>query len=509
VADNEPLSLPKDKSAVGKSRAPFRMPPKSPDDSAVEATTKTWKQLGLWPQVTDALGEMQLLQPTPVQQQAIPALLHPTNPHTCFLAATGSGKTLAYALPLLQLVKQSDALERPSSRPRLVILAPTRELVVQITAVVKQVCHELKLSTTALYGSSKSYGNQRQALKRPVDVIVATPLRLLQHVKGRNVYLNQVEHVVLDEMDTLVEQGFAAELASVLYPILYHKQSTQKDVDPAKDVHEKTPRLVLTSATLTQSILKMIGAHDDRVVAKKMHRKEAPTLLLPNMQVLKAPGLHKTIPRLQQMFVDVGGADKMDLIVDLVASSKSTMTMVFCNTAASCRAVQFALEQAGIDNTGYHGDLNSAMRTQNLQAFRKQESSILVCTDLAARGLDIPSVDHVVLFDFPLNPVDYLHRTGRTARQGRKGKVTALVAKRDQVLANAIQHAVEKGQPVDGLSSSKKTYSADSKSNTNKKKPTRSMKGSGPRKGLVKKRRWWTVLWSTTLLARDNGPPLR
>jgi superfamily II DNA/RNA helicase len=456
-----------DASAISKSRAPFKMPRNSPDDSFSTTSEKSWSTLGLWPPVVDSLTqELKLESPTPVQVIAIPALLKYPPQHVCFLAATGSGKTLSYALPLLQTLKQNDELERPSKRPRLLILAPTRELTLQITQVVKRLSHALKFSTTCLTGGSKTYGKQAKDLDRSLDVVVATPARLLQHWKDQNVFLGNVQHIVLDEMDTMLEQGFATELKALLYPVLYRKKPTDVLVDPVTDVHEGTPQLVLTSATMTQAILKMVGSQTDveGVTAKKLYQKKEESkqpalLVLPKMLVLKAPGLHKTIPRLQQVFVDVGGADKLDLLVDLMRSNQQfKMIMVFCNTAAACRAVQFALEQADLQTLAYHGELNSAVRTQNLKDYRAGARSTLVCTDLAARGLDIPDVDHVVLFDFPLNAADYLHRTGRTARQGRPGRVSALVTKRDQVLANAIERAVQRGEPVDGLSSRKSDY---------------------------------------------------
>lgn len=470
-----------DASAFSKSRAPFTNPEESPDESDQKVT---WNSLGLWPLLSDFVrDDLGFASPTPVQKLAIPAVLKQKD-NVSFLAATGSGKTLAYALPLLQLCKLQDLseTERPSKRPRLIILAPTRELVVQITGIVKQICHGLKLSCAGgLYGSSKSYGRQRQDLDRPIDIVVATPGRLLKHWKDGNIFLSRVQHIVLDEMDTIVEQGFVGDLREILYPIMYHKQAGQKGIDPERDLQEDAPRLVFTSATMTQAIQKILG--DDELVGAKKHHQtnsaakpsanQAP-LLLPKMKVLKAKGLHQTVPHLQQVFVDVGGSDKLNLLLDLLSSQRSSRTMIFCNTAASCRAVQFALSEVSIPSLAYHGELNSAARLENLKSFRTgEQNEVLVCTDLAARGLDIPTVDHVVLFDFPLNALDYLHRTGRTARQGQKGKVTALVAKRDKVLANAIERAVTSGQPIDGLSSRKSDY------NTPQSSPSKP--GKGPR----------------------------
>lgn len=508
-----------DGGSVSKSRVPFSMPKNSADDSKPVAGGKdlTWNTLGLWTELVSALEkEMQLPTPTPVQLLVIPELLREPPISLAFLAATGSGKTLAYALPILQQVKSQEVFDETftlrSKRPRVLILVPTRELVVQITSVVKSLSHSIKLSSCSITGG-EDYGKQRKALNRPVDVVVATPGRLIKHWKEQNVLFSNLQHVVLDEMDTMLEQGFAEQLRELLYPLLYHKEADQA-VDPAADLAADAPRVILTSATMTQAVQKMIGDSNDSsglVSAKKHYRKpeengspssasnkgsggggqKGPSIVLPNMKVVKASGLHKAVPRLKQVFVDVGGADKISLLVDIVAGSggdgaavstkkqdSSALTMVFCNTAQSVRAVQFALAEARIESLSYHGDLNSIVRTDNLRKFRAAGqmnadgdldqatplARVLVCTDLAARGLDVPEVDHVVMFDFPLNALDYLHRSGRTARgvlgerQGN-GRVTALVTKRDKVLANGIENAVSAGQPLDGLSSRKSDYS--------------------------------------------------
>lgn len=482
-----------DDSAMSKSRAPFRMPKNSADDSvSMKKGSLAWNELGLWTELVDCLrGELRLPSPTPVQQLVVPEILKEPFQHIAFLAATGSGKTLAYLTPLLQQLKQEevfDSVDRRNKRPRLLILVPTRELAVQIRDVVKALCHHIKLSSCGVVGG-EDYGKQRKQLDRPVDVVVATPGRLLKHWKDHNIFLGSLDHIVMDEMDTMLEQGFSKDLKQLLYPLLYNKQADQS-VILGSDLKEKVPRIILTSATMTQSIQKILGDEDTSSVnAKRHHRKQdehdrsspAP-IVLPKCRVIKAPGLHKTVPRLQQVFIDVGSTDKMSLIVDIVSKGgsgaaiaeskqdRSALTLVFCNTASACQAVQYALSEAHIETLAYHGELNSAVRAENLQQFREAGKDavsslpkVLICTDLAARGLDVPQVDHVVMFDFPLNALDYLHRSGRTARgvtADRKGngRVTALVTKRDKVLANAIETAVLRGEPIDGLSSRKSDY---------------------------------------------------
>lgn len=498
--------------------------------------------MGLLTELCECLqNELGLPSPTPVQSLVIPELLKDDAGSLAFLAATGSGKTLAYVLPLLQKLKQQELFEqyeRKAKRPRLLILAPTRELASQITAVCKSLSHSAKISTQALVGGVDR-GTQRRALAgRPVDVVVATPGRLLQHWKDGYLFLGQVQAVVLDEMDTMLEQGFQRELRDLLYPLLYN--ATSKEMDdlerkqaahgrpaileaPLKDT---APQIIMTSATMTQSVQKLVGDNPKtsklHISAKKLHigsggsdnssgsdkgAADTPSpqnskLMLPNMKIISAPGLHKTVPRLEQVFVDVGSTDKMSLLLDVVASQNrnTKATIVFCNTAASVRAVQYALSEARIESLGYHGDLNSATRTENLQRFRQGaadgrdsptdgEPKILVCTDIAARGLDIPQVDSVVMFDFPLNAMDYLHRSGRTARGSGRGKVTALVSKRDKVLATAIEHAVVRGESLDGLSSRKSDYLPGARFGTKPKAHNRSGGGGGGSSSKTSNRR--------------------
>lgn len=496
-----------DQSAMSKSRAPFRMPKNSADDSRTPsalANGLAWNPLGLFTELVNCLEkDLSLKSPTPVQSLVIPELLKGEKESLAFLAATGSGKTLAYLLPLMQQLKQQELFEnyeRRPRRPRLLILVPTRELALQITMVLKSLSHSIKLSSQALVGGQDK-GNQRRALaSRPVDVVVATPGRLLQHWKDESVFLGSVEAIVLDEMDTMLEQGFQRELREILYPLLYVRKP-EKDSTVPPDLKEGAPQVVLTSATMTQSIQKLLGDNPKTsklaVAGKKLHRggeTQYSKLFLPPMKIITAPGLHKAIPRLEQIFVDVGNTDKISLLVDVVASQRNNATVIFCNTASSVQAVQYALTESRIETLSYHGELNSIARSENLKRFRRgasgavkddgtNEPNFLVCTDLAARGLDIPEVDHVVMFDFPLNAIDYLHRSGRTARGEGKGKVTALVAKRDKVLAMAIEQAVVKGEPLDGLSSRKSDYVPGAKFGVKAKRPQRGRRGAPPGRG--------------------------
>ena len=544
---------PDDMSSTARSRAPFSGPrgsfddaiPEGPDASTAagdgeDAAASLWSSLGLITELVDTLSKPTSERgmgfsagPTPVQKMAIPAILqgyvpydadvearrrskektsafgahadHTGEGNVAFAAATGSGKTLAYLLPVVQMLKSDELLSlslppeqaarlRKPKRPRAIILAPTRELSTQILTVLKQISHSAKVSSESLVGG-EDYGKQRKRLEsRPVDVVVATPGRLVKHLQAGNVFLGSVRHVVIDEFDTMLEQGFQSDLGTILHPLLYQKKVIYpSEVDRLRLV-EGAPQIVLTTATMTNAVRRLLA--DPTVEPKKQYRaepdpnKEVNIVLPKDIRVLTAPGLHKAVPRLRQTFVDVGNADKLSLLNDIVAGSGGqgsvvtrsdgslpdgsghALTLVFCNTVPSARAAQHSLAEAGVPSLCYHGDLSSADRAENLQTFRDAASSndsdaprVLVCTDIAARGLDVPEVDHVCMFDFPLNPIDYLHRAGRTARatavksmRAGSGRVTALVAKRDRVLAGAIERAVREGEPLDQLSSRKSDY---------------------------------------------------
>ncbi len=566
------------------------IPTNSPQNHASSSSSSStpdllWSKLGLTTELAQHLSSPIAAKgmgfvdgPTPVQQMSIPAILSGgSSPNkkqsVAFAAATGSGKTLAYLLPIIQILKAQEMLFqqggdsnvngnpsfRKPKRPRAIILAPTRELTIQIASVLKSLSHTIKLSTTSLVGG-EDLGKQRKRLDRPIDILVSTPGRLVKHWNDGNVFLGSIEFIVLDEVDTMLEQGFQGDIGKVLHPLLYKHKGAFKNDDQLLDtidVVEGAPQVVITSATMTNAVRRLFRNDKDNGLLVKSHKKnQVPTkhddikILLPkNMRVLTAPGLHRAVPRLKQVFIDVGNADKLSLLVDLVANDgkggagsvltsrdkmmqskageRGGLTLIFCNTVSSCRAVQHGLTESGIDSLSYHGELNSAARAENLNLFREAGKAmynhnnndsdeedykdgdasddwdmfedvddweselvdgssssstrkipkIMVCTDVAARGLDVPEVDHVVMFDFPLNPIDYLHRAGRTARgvnqqhindkntRAGSGRVSALVAKRDRVLAMAIEGAVQRGEPLDGLTSRKSDYMPGAKLN--------------------------------------------
>jgi len=272
-------------------------------------------------------------------------------------------------------------------------------------------------------------GAQRAALDRPVDILVGTPSRVVQHASKGSLYYGDVEVVVIDEADTMLDRGFGVEVANIL-------KAVRGKPDPA--------RCILVSATMTKQVRHLVAGS------------------FPSIRTVETSTLHKGVSGAKHTFLPVEpGVNKVDLVAQVVEGevARGRRVMVFCNTLDSCRAVDHHLRERGAPTVCYHGDVPLEERKNAIKEFADPEADpppLLVATDLAARGLDIPGrVDHVVNFDFPLNPVDYLHRTGRTARAGATGRITSLVAKGDRVLAQRVEEALGKGLPLDALSGDK------------------------------------------------------
>jgi len=511
----------------------FKASKASPDDNS--ASTSTWESFGLLPSVVEgaynAIGSDS--PPTTVQSLAISKIIYNKNTkknHVAFAAATGSGKTLAYLLPTFHKLKiteemrkaknlfDDDYSRRPSKRPRSLILAPTRELAYQILEVCKKLTHTTKLSIVSAIGgndkgSSSSLSAQKKQLNRPVDIVVGTPGRVLKLWEEQHLFLGKVEVVVVDEVDTMLEEGFQKEIGRISRGIFFQPEKAGGVLEERRIDDDRLgrspipPQLIVTTATMTPSVTEFLQTGKVSRKNKNMRTSSAiksgaeeNKVDLPSpIEIVTAPGLHKAVPRLSHQFIDVGNSDKIGLCVTAVLESLREnerknvkgKKMVFCNSLASCRAVEFGLREGGVDNClCYHGDLTTSDRAENLKRFRSDEEDsdcdVLVCTDIAARGLDILGVDHVFCFDFPLNAIDYLHRAGRTARglnnMGKgQGKCSSFVAKRDKVLATAIEKNVRKGLPIDELTGRKSDYIPKAKEDMSKKRH------GGGTKGVAKK----------------------
>lgn len=398
--------------------------------------SNSFSELGLTPEALKALENMNITRPTQIQEIGIPSILKHTQ--NCILAApTGTGKTLAYLLPIMQLLKQDEVegVKVPAARPRALVLLPSRELATQVLKVAKSISHFIKLRARMLSGGFGVKKQKKTVLKEVIDILVCTPGRLLLHMDNNDIYLSKVKYVVVDEADSLFGEGFKEDLQKVFFPI-------QKRMEAKKD----HVRFIFVGATFSKSLIELINKQ------------------FPNTKKLISSSIHHIHPTLKQSFIPVTGDKQEQLLAILQKDLKERKrVIVFCNTIPSCRSTDHFLNEHGIQTSCYHGEIKPTHRERNYRWFVKGERRVLVCTDIASRGLDTIMVDHVILFDFPLNVIDYLHRVGRTARVGRPGKVTALITKRDRALANNIMKAIQKKQSLENVTASLEMTSKETK----------------------------------------------
>ncbi|KAJ7969753.1 DEAD-box ATP-dependent RNA helicase [Quillaja saponaria] len=386
-----------------------------------------FEELGLTEEVMGAVTEMGIKVPTEIQCIGIPAVLEGKS--VVLGSHTGSGKTLAYMLPLVQLLRRDEAMvgvPLKPRRPRAVVLCPTRELSEQVFRVAKSISHHARFRSIMVSGGVR-LRPQEDSLNNPIDVVVGTPGRVLQHIEEGNMVYGDITYLVLDEADTMFDRGFGPDIRKFIGP-LKHRASK-----PGGQAFQT----VLVTATMTKAVQNLVDEEFQGIVH------------------LRTSTLHKKIASARHDFIKLSGSEnKLESLLQVLEPSltKGNRVMVFCNTLNSSRAVDHFLSENNVSTVNYHGEVPAEQRVENLNKFKSDDADCptLVCTDLAARGLDL-DVDHVIMFDFPLNSIDYLHRTGRTARMGAKGKVTSLVAKKDSILANRIDEAIRKNESLESL----------------------------------------------------------
>ncbi|GLE03115.1 hypothetical protein PINS_up011994 [Pythium insidiosum] len=379
---------------------------------------------------------MGIEKPTGIQMKSIPAIL--SRQDILCTAQTGTGKTLAYMVPVVeQLHRNEEALktaqrlagkENPTpplpSRPEVLVLLPSRELALQVGDVSKRLAHSAKFaSCTVTSGVPKSV--QQRSLARRLDVVIGTPGRVAKCIDKGDFYVSRVNTVVLDEADTLLDakMGFRSELDAVLKPI---QASAAKRQQPLQ--------VVLVAATIRSPL--------DRVVRNRFG----------DLKLVSDDQLHQTPSTLREEFVRTTNEQKQSALREALHRHhvRDARTVVFCRNAASCRATDHMLREHGFASRCLHGDMPVAQREASVADFQRDDSGvkILVCTDLAARGLHFDGVKHVVMVDFPKSAVDYLHRAGRAGRAGEQGVVTSLVTRHDLPLARSIEEAKQQRRTI-------------------------------------------------------------
>lgn len=358
---------------------------------------QNFAELGLSKPVLAALEEAGYSEPTTIQRRTIGLILDGHN--LLASAETGSGKTAAFALPIV------DCLQEPSDKPRALVLAPTRELALQVSSQFKIFGKQLGLRVVTIYGGA-GMDAQLRALKGKVDIIVATPGRLNDCLERRAVDLSHVEMLVLDEADRLLDLGFMPQVRRIVSKVSKERQT------------------LMFSATI-----------DDRIGRLSNEFSEDPVIVKVNSERVDAATI-------DQKFVHVTEFNKDALLLKLLSDFGAEAVLVFTRTKKKAGWVSDRLQDAKVVAEEIHGDLSQSQREKALKKFRAGEIAVLVATDVAARGLDIPSISHVINYDLPDTPEDYVHRIGRTGRAGRCGTAVSFISEEQRHLVSDIEKVV-------------------------------------------------------------------
>lgn len=358
-----------------------------------------FSKLGLGPLLLDAVRELGYREPTPIQAQAIPRILEGRD--VIGSAQTGTGKTAAFGLPMLQ------QLGKHVPGPRALILEPTRELAVQTGEMLERLARFTDLGVVVVYGGV-GYERQREAFRRGVDIVVATPGRLLDHLGQRAVSLQRVSHLVLDEADRMLDMGFLPDVRRIVGECPRKRHTA------------------LFSATVPPEIESLIrwAMHDPVTIEIGQRRSPAETV--------------------KHVLYPVAESQKQQLLMALLEQVHWESVIIFCRTRRGADRVARMLKQHSHKAAVIHSDRTQKERQQALDGFREGRYEVLVATDIAARGLDIADVTHVINYDVPEHPEDYVHRIGRTGRAQASGDALTLMLTEDAPRVDAIERYIRK-----------------------------------------------------------------
>jgi ATP-dependent RNA helicase RhlE len=361
--------------------------------------------LGLDAPLLTAIAEAGYTQPTPIQTQAIPKVLAGSD--LLAAAQTGTGKTAAFTLPILQILTNNPLHPHPPGRPRCLILTPTRELAAQVAESVKTYGSHLPLTSLVMFGGV-NINPQINALRKRVDILVATPGRLLDHVQQRTVDLSGVEILVLDEADRMLDMGFIRDIRKVLALLPKKRQS------------------LLFSATFSNEI------------------RELASGLLNNPAQVEVAARNTAAELVEQSVYMIGQKQKRELLAWLIKERQWFQVLVFTRTKHGANKLAEYLVRHDIEADAIHGNKSQSARTRALASFKDGSLPVLVATDIAARGLDIEQLPQVVNFELPNVPEDYVHRIGRTGRAGAAGHAISLVDPEERELLTAIERTMRR-----------------------------------------------------------------
>ncbi len=388
----------------------------------------SFEQLGLSPEIMRAIVDQGYIEPTPIQKQAIPSILEGKD--IMGSAQTGTGKTAGFTLPMLRRLQfHANKSVSPARHPiRALILVPTRELAAQVYESVKTYGKYLPLRSAVVYGGV-NIDPQIKEIRAGVEILVATPGRLLDHIQQKTLSLSKVEILILDEADRMLDMGFLPDIKRILMLIPSRRQS------------------LMFSATFSGEIKKLADN------------------LLNNPVLVEVARSNKISDLITHVVHPVSKARKGELIVHLLKLKNLKQVLVFARTKQGASQLARHLQREGITATEIHGDKNQMQRTQALNDFKEGTAQVLVATDVAARGLDIEDLPHVINFELPNTPEDYVHRIGRTGRAGAKGDAISLMCDEEKTLLKDIEKLIKTKllvEKIEGFDASADRTSASS-----------------------------------------------
>ena len=354
----------------------------------------TFQELGLSEPLLKAISDLGYEEPTPIQARTIQRVFEGAD--VIAQAQTGTGKTAAFALPIIQ------RLDRSVRQPQALVLTPTRELAVQVAEAFQSYGKYEPVAILPVYGG-QPIERQLRALERGVHVVVGTPGRVLDHIRRGTLKLNGVRSVVLDEADEMLDMGFIEDIEAIL-----------QETPPERQT-------MLFSATIPAPIANLARRY------------------LKNPERISVEAEQLTVPQIRQVYYEVGGRDKFEVLARVIDFETPTSAIIFCRTKSAVDDLGQRLTARAYPAETLHGDLSQVQRDRVMSRFRSGQVEMLVATDVAARGLDIEHVSHVINYDIPLDPESYVHRIGRTGRAGRTGVAVTLVTPRERRLLRIIE----------------------------------------------------------------------
>lgn len=407
----------------------------------------SFENLGLAPEILNAIKETGYTDPTPIQAEAIPHVI--AGKDVLGIAQTGTGKTASFTLPMIHRLMKGRAKAR---MPRTLILEPTRELAAQVAENFDVYGKNTKLSKALLIGGV-SFADQEKAIMRGADVLIATPGRLLDHVERGGVLLRGVEVLVIDEADRMLDMGFIPDIERIVRLLPFTRQT------------------LFFSATMPPEITRLT----EQFLSAPVRIEVAPPA--------------STNENVSQKILPVSKSGKLAALKRLLGKEKVTNGIIFCNRKRDIGDLLNALVKSGFPAVSLHGDMDQHMRLKMLDKFKSGEATYLIASDVAARGLDIPAVSHVFNYDVPTHAEDYVHRIGRTGRAGRPGAAFTLSMKEDSKYVAAIEKLIDR--KIDPLDDAEIAPGPEDTSDNKASKPRRSRSGKpaerkgGKRRGLA------------------------